>query len=323
MLSRLTRHAGNPWLRAGLLGLVLALCGYGLYSQWPQVASALARLHWYSIPLALAAAMAGSACMMLSWRAILTDLGSPLAVRASARINFIAQLGKYVPGAVWALAAQVELSHDYHVPRRRVFASVAMSLVLTLGAGLGLALVTLPFTSPGVARHYWWALAALPLIAIGLCPPVLGRGLDRLMRSQPLECRPSWRGLRRALAWNLTGWLLLGIQVWLVLCDLAGLHGTTFLLALGGYSLAFSTAMLVVVLPGGIGAREIILIAALSQSLPHGAAVAVALITRVVATVSDLLLGAAGVALGHRAAARVARGTELQAGPEPAISPVQ
>ena len=46
VLTRLTRLAGSPWLRAGLLGLVLAFCGYGLYAEWPQVVSGLARLHW-------------------------------------------------------------------------------------------------------------------------------------------------------------------------------------------------------------------------------------------------------------------------------------
>jgi uncharacterized membrane protein YbhN (UPF0104 family) len=325
MLSRLTRLAGNPWMRAGLLGLVLAFCGYGLHAEWPHVVAGLRQLHWYSIVLALAAAMAGSACMMLAWRAILADLGSPLPVRAAARINFIAQLGKYVPGAVWAFAAQVELGHDYLVPRRRSFASVAVSLALTVGAGLGLAVMTLPFTSPAVARHYWWALAALPLIAVGLCPAVLSRLLNlllKLIRRQPLERAPSWHGLSRALAWNLAGWLLLGVQVWVLLGDQARQQGGTFLLAAGGYSLAFSAGLLLVVLPSGIGARDIILIAALSQALPRGAAVAVALMTRVVATGSDLALGAAGVALGRHTAARVSESSELQAGPE-AVSSVQ
>ena len=314
MLTRLTRLAGYRWLRIALLVLVLCFCSYGLYAEWPQVVSALARLHWYSVCLALAAAMAGSACMMLSWRAILADLGSPLPVRAAARINFIAQLGKYVPGAVWAFAAQVELGHDYRVARRRTFASVVVSLTVTVGAGLALALVTLPIASPEIARRYWWAVVALPLIIAVLCPPVLGRLLDRLLtllRSQPLERRPSSRGLAKALAWSLAGWLLLGLQVWLLLTDIAGLHGRTFLLAVGGYSLAFSAGLLLVVLPSGIGAREIILVAALSRLLPSGPAVAIAIMTRVVTTVSDLTWGSVGLALGRRAARPRAAATAL------------
>ena len=308
MLSRLTRIAGNPWLRLGVLVVVLAFCGYGLYREWPQVTSGLARLRWYSVCLALAAAMAGSACMMLAWRAILADLGSRLPVSAAARVNFVAQLGKYVPGAVWAFAAQVELGHDYEVPRRRSFASVATSLTITVGSGLSVALVTLTLISPSVVRHYWWVLCAVPVIAAGLCPPVLGRILNRvltILRSQPLEHRPSWGGLGRALAWNLAGWLLLGLQVWTLATAMASLSGRALLLAVGGYSLAFSAGMLLVFLPSGLGARELILIAALSPSLPHGTAVAAAVVTRVVTTVSDLALGALGFTLGRRRLTRL------------------
>jgi glycosyltransferase 2 family protein len=56
-----------------------------------------------------------------------------------------------------------------------------------------------------------------------------------------------------------------------------------------------------VVLPSGIGARDLILIAALATLLPYGAASAIAIMTRIGTTVTDLALGAVGVALGHQA----------------------
>ncbi len=224
VLPRLARLARDPRVRVALLAVVLVFCGYGLYAEWPQVSAGLARLHWYSVALSLLAAMAGSVCMMLAWRAVLADFGSPLPAKAAAKISFVSQLGKYVPGAVWAFAAQVELGHDLGVPRRRSVASFAVSLAVAIGAGLGVAALALPLASPGIARHYWWVLAAVPVIMIGLCPPVLGPVIDRgliLIRRQPLERRLSWRGLAHALIWTLLGWVLLGVQVWLVQADMA------------------------------------------------------------------------------------------------------
>jgi len=52
--------------------------------------------------------------------------GQMAGLPAAIRVMFVGQLGKYVPGAVWALAAQVELARDYDVPRRR---STTASLV--------------------------------------------------------------------------------------------------------------------------------------------------------------------------------------------------
>ena len=304
MLIRISRLAGRPWVRLALLAVVLCCCGYRLHAQWPQITSALDRMHWYSISLSIAAAIAGSACMMLAWRTVLADLGSPLPARIAGRINFTAQLGKYVPGAVWAFAAQVELGHDYQVPRRRNFASVVVSLAVTVSVGLGLALVTLPAASPEIARRYWWALAVLPLVIAALCPPVLGTLLNRLLavlHRAPLDRRPSFPGLAKAVAWTLAGWLMLGLQVWILLPGIAGLHGPMLLLCIGSYALAFSAGLLLVVLPSGIGARDLILIAALATLLPYGSASAIAIMTRVGTTITDLALGAVGIALGHQA----------------------
>jgi uncharacterized membrane protein YbhN (UPF0104 family) len=309
MLRRLARLTGDRRLRLGLLLVVLSCCGYALYTAWPQVVPALGRLRWYAVVLSLAAAMAGTSCQMLAWRTILADLGSPIPVRAAGRISFVAQLGKYVPGGVWAVAAQVELGHDYRIPRRRSLAAVLVSLAVTIGSGLTVALVTLPFVSPGLARHYWWILAVVPLAGFGLCPPVLGRLLDRTLamaRSQPLAAWPSWRGLSRALGWNLAGWLLLGAQAWLLVADLGGGRAASVLVAVGGYALAFSAGMLLIVVPSGIGARELILALALAPVLPHGAAIAVALTTRGISTLSDVALGALGSIAGRRRLARFA-----------------
>src|SRR6266571_2532072 len=109
-LSRLrpAKLAENPWLRTGLLAVGLAV--YGLASQWTQVHAALARLAGYDVAGAAASVIAGLGAMLMAWRALLADLGSALPLPAAIRVMFIGQLGKYVPGAVWALAAKVELA---------------------------------------------------------------------------------------------------------------------------------------------------------------------------------------------------------------------
>src|SRR6202012_3139566 len=100
---------------------------------------------------------------------------------AAVRTMFVAQLAKYLPGAVWAFAAQVELGNDYQVPRRRNATSVVTALAVTLGTGLLAAAITLPLTSGTAARHYWWALAVTPVILVALYPPVLGRLINKAL----------------------------------------------------------------------------------------------------------------------------------------------
>ncbi len=308
-------------MRTGLLVAILASCGYGLVAEWPQVHPALGQLHWYSIAGAAAAALAGAACMMVAWQRVLADLGSPLPVPVAARVTFMAQLGKYVPGGVWSFAAHVELGHDYNVPRRRGAASVIIGLAVAIAVGLLIAAASLPLASPAVARKYLIFVVAIPVIAVCLAPPVLHRLLNlalKIIKQEPLEQALSWRGLARALAWTGLGYLLLGLQVWLLLTDVAGAHVHLLVIAVGAYALACSLALLLVVFPNGIGAREVILIAALAPVIPHGAAVAVALVTRLVTTMSDLTWG--GVALGLARSGRLPLAAQPADGPDEALS---
>jgi uncharacterized membrane protein YbhN (UPF0104 family) len=296
------RLLASSRVRAGLLLVVLGCCGYGIYAEWPQMRAALGQLDWRSLVVSVAAAMAGAACMMLAWRAVLADLGSRLPARAAVRVNFLGQLAKYVPGAVWSVAAMVELAHDNAVPRRRSTASIAIGLAISVAVGLAVAAVALPLASSASARHYRWVLVVIPVIAVCLYPGILGRLVDRalrLARMQPLERRPTARGLVRALGWTALGWLFLGLQVWFVLADVARHTPDSFVLALGAYALAFSAGLLLVFFPGGIGPRDLILVATLAAVVPHGAAVVVALMARAGTTVSDLTWGAVALAIGR------------------------
>lgn len=297
----LRRLRANPLIRVALLAAALAFCALGLASDWPHVTAAFARLHWYSVAAAFVAAMAGAGCMMLSWRAVLIDLGSRLPIPAAIRVSFLAQVVKYLPGAVWAVAAQIDLSRDHQVPARRSVAAVVISLAVTLETGLLIGTIALPLAAASAARQYWWLLALTPLIALGLLPPVLGRMLDRgltLIKQQPLEQRPSLAGLLAAVGWSALGWVLWGAQAWLLIDDLAG-GSKSLLLGLGSYALAWSAGIILVVFPGGIGPRELAFIAALSPVMSRTGALVVALTSRVVMTATDLTWAGVGGMIGR------------------------
>jgi len=299
MLRRLLE---NPLIRAGLMAAALAFCGLGLAGDWPAVQASLARLHWYAFTGAFVTAAAGAGCMTLAWRAILADLGSRLPVPAAVRIMSVAQLGKYLPGAVWVFAAQVELGRDHQIPRRRGAAATLIALAVALGTGLLLGTIALPIASAGAARRYLWLMALAPVIAICLAPPVLRRLLDRallLIRRQPLERPPSTVGLVVAAAWTTLGWVLWGTHAWFLVDDLTGRGASALLLGIGGYALAWSAGIVLVMFPGGIGPREVALVAVLAPVMPRGAALVVALMSRVAMTATDLAWAGVGFVISR------------------------
>jgi hypothetical protein len=297
------RHlAASRWVKLGFLALTLGFCGYGLYSQRAEVAAGLSHLAWYTVAEATGAAIAGQACVLLSWRVLLADLGSPLPVSAAIRIFFIAQLAKYVPGAVWAAAAQVELARAYQIPRKRSATAALISMLVTLATALLVAAVALPLSSADAARRYWWALALAPPALLGLYPPLTSFVLDRLLRlarRPPLERRIGMAGMARAVAWSLVGWALFGVQAWLLIADVTGKGPRVLLLACGAYALAWSVGFILVPFPGGVGPRELALIAALAPIMPSGPAIVVAVTSRLAMTIADLTWAAVAFVLGR------------------------
>ena len=300
--------AQSRWLRAGLLAFAVGLAVYGLASQWTEVHAALAKLAAYDVAGAALSVIAGLGGMLMAWRALLADLGSPLPLPAAIRVMFIGQLGKYVPGAVWALAAQVELARDYDVPRRRSAAASLVGMATTLVVGLIAAGVMLPLTSGHAAMRYWWVLAIAPLAAVCLHPTIIEFGLNlvlRVLRRAPLEESVSGAGMTRALAWTTLGWLCFGAHAWFLISVFAGKSPHVFALSLGGYALAWAVGFLIVFFPGGIGPREIALVAVLAPVMSSASALVVALASRVVMTIGDLFWAGVGLLIGRTRGSRL------------------
>ncbi|CAN5330956.1 hypothetical protein BH24ACT10_BH24ACT10_14950 [soil metagenome] len=301
-----------PWLgrvaRAGFLVLAVALLLGYLWVDREQAADAVRAVGAGYAAASLAAVLVGLLASMSVWRALLADLGTELSLRAAFHVFFFGQLGKYVPGSVFAVAAQMELGRAQGASRSRVATASLVFMGVGLAVGLLVATVTLPLTSPEALRQFGWALLALPLGLAVLAPPVLTRVVGvflRLLRRPPLERPLTARRVGAATGWALVMWLAYGLHLWLLVRPQGADAGGDLLLATGGYALAWTAGFLIVLAPAGAGVREVALVAALAPVVDRPAALAVALLSRVLMTLGDLLLGAAGAAVrprnGHRA----------------------
>ncbi|MBG0813359.1 flippase-like domain-containing protein [Planomonospora sp. ID82291] len=303
MLSRLR---SSRLLRVLLALVALAFAGYGLHRSWDGTVSALARLSWWSPAGACAAVTTGAGLMMVAWRRVVAGLGSAFPLGVAARVLFVGQLGKYVPGSVWAYAAMMELGRDHGCPPRRTFSATSIALVVSLGCAVALAAATLPFTARSVAEQAWYLALIVPVIAVCLHPGVLTWGLNlvlRLARRDPLDEVLPGRALLAAVAWTVSGWLVYGLHAWLVLGDLTGDFSlSTYLLGAGAYAFAWASGLLAAFVPAGVGVREGAMVLVLAPSVGTGNAVVVAVLSRLAFTLTDVAWAGIGFLLGRRAA---------------------
>ncbi len=92
----------------------------------------------------------------------------------------------------------------------------------------------------------------------------------------------------------MVAWALFGIHFWLLGVGIDGRGAPTITDAIGAFAIAMTAGLLAIAAPSGLGVREAVLVACLSPFMGVGAALGVALASRLVLTAADVL--AAGVA---------------------------
>jgi uncharacterized membrane protein YbhN (UPF0104 family) len=298
----------SPWLKRGMILVALALAAVALVKSGGAVADHADELSVSVLLLAFGCALTGLFANLLTWRAILGDLGSPLPLAPAVRVFFLGQIGKYVPGSVWPVLAQMELGKEHGVPRARSGTVGLLTVAVSLVAGLLVAAVTLPFTSADALSTYWFAFLAVPVLGVGLVPAVANPVLDKLLRLAKrggLEQGLSGRGMAVGLFWALVGWVFFGLQVWLLVDVLrpsgGDVHGLQVgVLSIGAFALAWTAGFLFIIAPAGAGVREAVLVIGLSPVLDRDQALLVALVSRGVMTLADGLWALVAVVAGRR-----------------------
>lgn len=114
------------------MALTLAFAAWYVVGHWSGIRDGLDSIGLSAALGAVACALIALAFTMLVWRALMAGLGSPLPVGVASRVLFVGQLGKYLPGSVWPVLAQMELASEHKVPRVRTAAASVISMCLSL-----------------------------------------------------------------------------------------------------------------------------------------------------------------------------------------------
>lgn len=297
----------TSWRRALVSGLLVVAMvvafGWALAGRWDEIVDRLADQQPAVLLGALGLALAGVYMSFLLWRGTLSTLGSDLPLRPAARLFFVTQLGKYLPGALWPVLAQMRMGRELGVPRQRMALAFLLTLGLATVVGILVGVTALPALLRAEGRVVLLGLLALPLLGLLFVPAVLNWSLNlalRMIRRPGLEQPLEGRDVVRGVTWALAFWLVYGGHVWLLAVGLGAEPLEALPVAIGGFAVAFSLGPLLVVLPAGAGVREAVLVVLLASVLTTSEAVAVALTSRGTLMLTDGLL-AAGAALLPRA----------------------
>jgi glycosyltransferase 2 family protein len=288
-------------LRLLLATLIVLGCVYLLSREGDNLVTAVRRLSAGRMALSGVAAIAGTVCIELLWFALLTGFGVRAGRRDAAEVFFVSQLGKYIPGSVWPVLAQVQLGARWGAPRRVMLGANILLLVVVTTTGIVVGGLLLPWSSPDGLRRYWWLLALLPPLLVLLHPRAVMATINRLLEwagREPLDARLSNSGMARALLWGVVAWMLLGSHLLILMTAYGPIGPLEAVAVVGGMGLAWAAGLAFIPAPAGAGVREAVLVLTLGPFVGAAAALAVALASRVLLLIADVAL--AGISVGLR-----------------------
>lgn len=267
----------------GFAGVVFVVATF--VEDRDQVAEAITEAQPALLAIAFVLGLVGMTGIGLAWRASLRVLGFSLDVLSSLRGYFVGQLGKYVPGGIWAIMGRGEWARSNGVPAAIAYSSVLLSIGSAYLAAVLLAAALVPLSGLFGADGGGWFGLVLLLLPLGfglLHPRAVQAGLTLLRRLTGRDLAltiPSWRASSAIVVRQLPSWLLIGL-VNVAIASAFGGGGNTVNLILATV-ISWVVGFLALPVPGGIGVRESVFVA-LATSLPAGVAATVAVVARLV-----------------------------------------
>lgn len=295
------------WI-GGAVVVVAAL--WTLKGQWraaAQVAGSV-RPIWGPILVASALVLLGYGVLILTWRACVADAGSRLGAGESARIWFVSNLARYIPGALWQMGALAVLARQQGASASAATSAALVLTVVNTLCGLAIA-VAFGGSLAGTPVVPWIAVAAgvAGLAALRwLAPPVVKWLAARTGRTIDLPAL-GLGALAAAIAGSVASWLLYGVAFDFLVAGTVPEVSLTVGSAIAIYVASYLAGFLSLGPPAGIGVADgamVFLLSAGGLATP-AQAVVISVIARLWRTVLEIAPGLVFLGLQRSRGSRI------------------
>ena len=242
----------------------------------------------------VAVVFASYGVLIEAWRRVVLSMGEKLAFWPAARIWFLASLGKYIPGKVWAVAGAAVLAQRAGVDPSAAVAGALVLQVLALASGAAVVAVTAGEAFQAVGQGATPIAAVVILLSlVGVTALTSQPFLDRIGRLLP-DSWPRPRAIPAgmvvaAFLANVLAWIGYGVALLLLARGL--LPGVVLSLpqAIGVFTCSYLAGFVALFAPGGLGPRESVFLLLLAGDIGLKPAAALALASRLLLTGTEVL----------------------------------
>jgi hypothetical protein len=279
-----------------LAAVVLWLAWRALEPDLGSLGGAWKHVELRALPLAISGmlVMMSYAVLILTWCLVVTAWGSRISVRAAARIWFVSNLGRYVPGKVWAIAAMGTLAQRAGVSPSVAVGSALYINAINVLAGFAVCLLAAPAATPAppaLAIPVGVAAAALVLIPNAL--PAVVRWVAARAGREVTLAPLRYSAIATTFGACVAAWVFYGVAFQFLAIGTIGDPSGATLDYVAVFTGSYLIGFLAVFAPGGAVVREATMITQASQLalMPAADVALLAVISRVWLTLFELLPG--------------------------------
>ena len=248
---------------------------------------------------------------------MLASLGGSLPAGAAARIWFVSNLARWIPGAFWQLGAMTEMTRRRGVPVTISTSAAILITIVNLFTGLAVATAFMA-TTPTMLHTKGRLIVAVCALTLVLMPIVAPRliGLARRVTGREIAIpRLGLRPIIVAAVSTTIAWLAYGVSFWIMVRAVLPGEWRDLPGCIAIYTASYLTGLLNPA-PAGVGAAEgmMVLLAPQLGVATTAEAAVLAIVVRLWRTVLEIAPGLIALASGERpvgAADQESRGSRI------------
>lgn len=286
----ITRVTSVLGISVGIAGIVFVV--RTLINKWAEVSDAFSQMDVIPLLASLVLALSALTIIGSTWSTILRHRDHQIATSTALSWYFTGQLGKYVPGGIWAIVGRAEMAVRGGTNRSDAYVSTGISMMTTY-------LASIVVIAVGSILSWTYPILGIALLAGGVLgltlyaqPRIHAAVLSSSKKFLPngIVLAP-WKILLRYTALHTPAWILMSLSTSIT----ASAFGAKVSIAEMFFFTASSwlIGFIAIGVPGGIGVRESVFTALATPAIGAPLAVSIALASRFVFILADVL-GALG-----------------------------
>ena len=286
----------SRWRKWAVLAIAVLAVGFLVYTaarNW----SRLPEIEWRFEPVWLVgcvlALLVFQAIQAQMWVGILRALGGRLATARGWWIWSATMLARYIPTNLAMVVGRTAMAERDGVAKRVTMASTVYQLGVAFAGATAVGayfVIELPGLQDTPVRFVALALPVAALVALD--PRIFHRLADHALKRlgrEPLPVSLPRSAVLLYTAVAAVSFVIAGVAVWAFTEAIHPIAADDIPTVIGAYSVGFAISVLTIVLPGGLGAREGAMVAALSPVMPVAVALAVSIAIRLLQIGIELL----------------------------------